>query len=105
MSPAVSKSGCKTPRANHKTGQLAWQLLRARIYERQVAEQTAQRSAERRAMIGRGNRAEKIRTYRYKDNMAVDHRLGRSFNLQELLGGGFQPVADALIEYDTAEKT
>ena len=36
--------------------------------------------------------------------MAVDHRLGRSFNLQELLGGGFQPVADALIEYDTAEK-
>ena len=84
--------------------QLAWQLLRARIYERQVAEQTAQRSAERRAMIGRGNRAEKIRTYRYKDNMAVDHRLGRSFNLQELLGGGFQSVADALIEYDTAEK-
>lgn len=84
--------------------QLAWQLLRARIYERQVAEQNAQRSAERRAMIGRGNRAEKIRTYRYKDNIAVDHRLSRSFNLQELLGGRFQPLADALVEYDTAQK-
>ena len=43
-------------------------------------------------MIGSGNRAEKIRTYRYKDNQVVDHRVGSSFNLADLTGGNMQPL-------------
>jgi peptide chain release factor 1 len=45
----------------------AWQLLRARLYERQKAEADAQRAETRNSMIGSGGRAEKIRTYRYKE--------------------------------------
>ena len=82
----------------------AWQLLRARLYERQKAEQDAERAESRNKMIGSGGRAEKIRTYRYKDNIAVDHRVGRSFNLQELLAGKMQTMIDALIESDTAQR-
>ena len=82
----------------------AWQLLRARLYEQQLTEQRAERAEKRSAMIGSGNRAEKIRTYRYKDNIVVDHRVGQSFNLGEVLAGKMQNLIDALIEHDTAQR-
>jgi peptide chain release factor 1 len=84
--------------------QKAWQLLRARLYERQQAEAHAQRAAERRGMIGSADRAEKIRTYRWKENIVVDHRLNESFNLGEVMAGGLQPMIDKLIERDVAER-
>ena len=82
----------------------AWKLLRARLYERQQAEAEAQRAESRSSMIGSGSRAEKIRTYRFKENIAVDHRLGQSFNLSELMAGRLQPLIDGLIEHDTARR-
>jgi peptide chain release factor 1 len=84
--------------------QRAWQILRARLYERQRAEAEASRSEARMTMIGSGDRAEKIRTYRYKENLVVDHRIGRSFNLAEMMAGGLQPLVDELIEHDTARR-
>ncbi len=84
--------------------QKAWKLLRARLFERQRAEQEAARAESRAAMIGSGSRAEKIRTYRYKDAIVVDHRIGRNFPLQPLLQGGLQPLIDELIEMDTAQR-
>jgi peptide chain release factor 1 len=82
----------------------AWRLLRARLYEKQKAEADAQRAEARSAMIGSGSRAEKIRTYRYKDNLVVDHRLGKSFNLTEVMAGRMRPLVEALIEQDTAQR-
>ena len=84
--------------------QKAWQLLRARLYERQKAEADAERAEARNSMIGSGSRAEKIRTYRSKDNIAVDHRLGESFNLDRILGGELQPLVEALMELETARR-
>ncbi len=82
----------------------AWRLLRARLYERQKAEADAERAEQRASMIGSGARSEKIRTYRYKDNMVVDHRINASFNLSEVMQGRMQPMIDALIEHDTAQR-
>lgn len=82
----------------------AWRLLRARLYERQRRETEARRAEERASMIGSGNRAEKIRTYRYKDNLAVDHRLGGNFNLGELMQGNLTPLIESLIELDVAKR-
>ncbi len=86
--------------------QTAWQLLRARLYEQQRARAEAERAEARTAMIGSARRAEKIRTYRYKENMVVDHRLRGSggFNLTEVTAGRMQPLIDALIEQDTAQR-
>jgi peptide chain release factor 1 len=84
--------------------QKAWKLLRARLYERQRAEQEAERAERRHSMIGSGSRAEKIRTYRYKDSIVVDHRISRSFPLQGLLQGDLQGLIDELIELDTAQR-
>ncbi|MFM8733568.1 MAG: PCRF domain-containing protein, partial [Phycisphaerales bacterium] len=65
----------------------AWRLLRARVHEARRAAAEAQRSAERRGMMGSGGRAEKIRTYRWKEAVAVDHRIEASFALDPLLEG------------------
>ena len=82
----------------------AWRLLRARLYDRQQRELDAKRAEERASMIGSGGRAEKIRTYRWKENLVVDHRLGQSFNLGELMQGRLQPLVEALIEMDVARR-
>lgn len=83
---------------------LAWQLLRARLFEKQKAEAEAERAESRSSMIGSGSRAEKIRTYRYKDNLVVDHRISTAFNLGEIMAGRMQPMIDELIEHDTARR-
>ena len=74
----------------------AWQLMRARIHERRQQEAHAKRTEQRNSLIGGASRAEKIRTYRYKENVVVDHRLEQSFNLGEVLQGNLDPVVEAL---------
>jgi peptide chain release factor 1 len=75
----------------------AWQLLRARLHERRREEAHARRTEQRNSLIGGATRAEKIRTYRYKENVVVDHRLEQSFNLQEVLEGGLDAVTNRLL--------
>ncbi|MEO0588624.1 MAG: PCRF domain-containing protein, partial [Planctomycetota bacterium] len=84
--------------------QKAWQLLRARLYERQLQDANQERADARAAMIGTGGRSERIRTYRYKDNIAVDHRIGQSFNLQTVLNGELDDLTAALIAEDRARR-
>jgi peptide chain release factor 1 len=91
-------------KSQHQNREKAWQLLRARVYEHFQAAAEAQRAESRSKMIGRATRGERIRTYRYKENIAVDHRLGESFNLQPLLAGELDPLVDALIEQDKAQR-
>ena len=86
---------------------MAWRLLRARLYEQQKAKAEAERAEARVSMIGSASRAEKIRTYRFKENIVVDHRLGGgagTFNLGEFMQGRMQPLIEALIEQDTARR-
>ena len=82
----------------------AWKLLRARLFDVQKAKLDAERAEVRNSMIGSGNRAEKIRTYRYKDNLIVDHRIGGNYNLTVTMEGGMQPMIDQLIETETARR-
>lgn len=82
----------------------AWRLLKARVYEIEQEKQRAERDETRAAMIGTGGRSERIRTYRYKDNIAVDHRLGESFNLGKVLAGELDPVVERLIAEDRAQR-
>ena len=83
---------------------IAWKILRARLYEQQKAKQDAERAEVRSSMIGSASRAEKIRTYRFKENIVVDHRLKSSFNLGEVMQGRLGPLVEALIEQETATR-
>ena len=53
----------------------AMRVLRARLYERALAEQQAEQAADRRAQVGTGERAEKIRTYNFRSGRVTDHRI------------------------------
>jgi peptide chain release factor 1 len=91
-------------RSQGQNREKAWRLLRARVYEQRKREADLKRLSERRSMIGTGDRAEKIRTYRFKESVAVDHRVEQSFALPKLLAGDLDPVVDALAAKDVAER-
>ncbi len=83
----------------------AWQLLRARVYDFYQKQKDAQRARERSQMIGTGERSERIRTYRYKESIVVDHRLeGQDFSLQTILEGNLDGLLEALIAQDKAQR-
>ncbi len=91
-------------KSQHQNRQKAWQLLRARLFEHQKREVEKERAEERSSMIGSGGRSERIRTYRFKDNIAVDSRLSENLALQPLLAGQMQPLVEKLIAADRAQR-
>jgi len=91
-------------KSQHQNRQKAWQLLRARVYDHFQKQKDAERADQRSEMIGSGGRAERIRTYRWKENIAVDHRLGESFPLPALLQGQLDDLVEALIAQDRAQR-
>ena len=84
--------------------QKAMQLMRARVHERMQAEKDAEYAEERSKMIGTGGRSERVRTYRWKDNLLVDHRLSGNFNLQTVMSGQLDAVIAALVAEDRAQR-
>jgi peptide chain release factor 1 len=75
----------------------ALRVLRARIYERALAEQQAELAADRRSQVGTGDRAEKIRTYNYGERRVTDHRIKLTVhNLDQVLEGDLDELTAAL---------
>jgi peptide chain release factor 1 len=75
----------------------AMKVLRARLYERALAEQRAELAASRQAQVGTGERAEKIRTYNFPEKRVKDHRINLlSHNLDGILLGELDELTDAL---------
>ncbi|HKZ12980.1 MAG TPA: peptide chain release factor 1 [Solirubrobacterales bacterium] len=75
----------------------AMRVLRARLLEKQIAEQQAQIASERKAQVGSGERAEKVRTYNFPQGRVTDHRIKHtSHNLEGVLGGGLEEFTNAL---------
>ncbi len=75
----------------------AMRVLRARLYERALAEQRAAQAASRQAQVGTGERAEKIRTYNFPEKRVKDHRINLlSHNLDGILVGELDEMTDAL---------
>jgi peptide chain release factor 1 len=75
----------------------AMRVLRARLYERELAEQQAKVAAERKAQVGSGERSEKIRTYNFPQGRVTDHRIKlTSHNIEGVLAGGLSEFTEAL---------
>ncbi len=88
----------------------AMRVLRARLYERALAEQQAAQAASRSAQVGTGERAEKIRTYNFPEKRVKDHRINLLVNnLDEILMGELDDLTAALQDDEKrrrlAEKT
>ena len=75
----------------------AMRVLRARIYERALAEQRAEIAADRRSQVGTGERSEKVRTYNFPQGRVTDHRIKlTAHNLDEVLAGDLSEFTGAL---------
>jgi peptide chain release factor 1 len=83
----------------------AMRVLRARLYELEVAEQQAKIASERKAQVGSGERSEKVRTYNFPQGRVTDHRIKlTSHNLDGVLGGALAEFTDALAAEEKRER-
>ena len=87
---------CQSERDQHQNRHNALSILRAKLWEIEEEKRATQLGEERKA-IGRGMRAEKIRTYNYPQNRVTDHRLGKSWqNLDEVIDGKLTKILTTL---------
>ena len=83
----------------------ARRLLVARVYEIERQKADAERAGQRQAQIGTGQRSEKIRVYRYQDNIVADQRLDQKFAKTKIIDeADLAPMFEALIEQETARR-
>ena len=88
-----------------KNKEKAWQVLRARLFDFEQSKLDAERSANRKSMIGNGDRSEKIRTYNYPQDRITDHRINLSVhNLPSFMMGNMDEMLDALNVYAKEEQ-
>ncbi len=97
---------CQDGRSQHKNKEKALQVLRARLYEQQREASQGAEAEARKAMVGSGDRSERIRTYNFPQGRVTDHRIGLTLHkLPEVLeGGGLAELVDALIAEDEAKR-
>ena len=83
----------------------AMRILRSRLQEIEEQKQHDAQAGERRAMVGSGDRSEKIRTYNFKENRVSDHRIGMTlYNLNLFMEGALDEIINSLVTHFQAEK-
>ena len=103
--PTNTVVSCQDEKSQIKNRSKAMQVLRSRLYQMELDKQLAAIGAERKSMVGTGDRSEKIRTYNFPQNRITDHRIGLTLHQLDLtMEGRLQPVIDALTSYYQAEK-
>ena len=96
---------CQDEKSQIKNRAKALRVLRSRLYEMELEKQQAQLGAERRSMVGTGDRSEKIRTYNFPQNRVTDHRIGLTLHqLDQVMDGKLPTIIDALTTHYQTEK-
>jgi len=95
---------CQTQRFQAQNRELAMEMLRAKLWEQELEKQQEQISSLRSTQVGRGMRAEKIRTYNFPQDRMTDHRINQSWhNLPSLMDGNLQEVEEDMKQLEKAE--
>ncbi len=103
--PTNTVVSCQDEKSQIKNREKAMRVLRSRLYEMEMQKQQEALAKERRAMVGSGDRSEKIRTYNFPQNRVTDHRVGLTMHqLTEVMDGKLQPLIEALVAHFQAEK-
>ena len=102
--PTSTVVSCQDEKSQIKNREKGMRVLRSRLYEMEMQKQQDALAKERRAMVGSGDRSEKIRTYNFPQNRVTDHRIGLTIHqLQEVMDGKLQPLLEALVTHYQAE--
>ena len=103
--PTNTVVSCQDEKSQIKNREKGMRVLRSRLYEIEMEKQQQALAKERKAMVGSGDRSEKIRTYNFPQNRLTDHRIGFTVHqLESVMDGKLQPLVDALITHYQAEK-
>jgi len=90
---------CQDEKSQMKNKKSAMRVLRARLHDKIQQEQDEKEMKERKAMVGSGDRSEKIRTYNFPDRRVTDHRIGLTLHrLPAILDGDLEEITGALME-------
>jgi peptide chain release factor 1 len=96
---------CQDGRSQHSNKAQALKVLTARIQEKDRAERAAKDAAERKSLIGSGDRSDRIRTYNFPQGRLTDHRINLTlYKLLTIMEGDLQDVVHALQSYEAAEQ-
>ncbi|MGB3095705.1 MAG: peptide chain release factor 1 [Candidatus Deferrimicrobiaceae bacterium] len=95
---------CQDEKSQLKNKSKAMKILRSRLYDIKMEEQRSERADIRRAMVGTGDRSERIRTYNFPQSRVTDHRIGLTVHqLSQVLNGGIDGFVDALTAHAQVE--
>ena len=96
---------CQEERSQHKNRARAMSLLKARLLDAERSKQSEAQAQSRRLQVGTGDRSQRIRTYRYKDNLVTDHRIGLNlYRLTEIMQGDLAELVDTLTREHQADE-
>jgi peptide chain release factor 1 len=103
--PTNTVVSCQDEKSQIKNRSKAMQVLRSRLYQMELEKQMAAIGAERKSMVGTGDRSEKIRTYNFPQNRITDHRIGLTLHQLDLtMQGRLEPVIEAVVNYYQREQ-
>jgi peptide chain release factor 1 len=95
---------CQQEKSQLKNRNMAWKMLRAKLYEMEQEKQQSARDAARKSQVGTGDRSEKIRTYNFPQDRLTDHRVNYTrHNLPAVMDGDVQDVIDACRTFFSAQ--
>ena len=96
---------CQDGRSQHSNKAQALKVLTARIHEKERSERAAKDAAERKSLVGRGDRSDRIRTYNFPQGRLTDHRINLTlYKLLTIMEGDLDDVINALQAYEAAEQ-
>jgi peptide chain release factor 1 len=96
---------CQDDRSQHRNKAKALQVLQARIQEKDRSERAAKDAAERKGLIGSGDRSDRIRTYNFPQGRLTDHRINLTlYKLVSIMEGDMEDVVQALHAARAAEQ-
>ncbi|MES2952886.1 MAG: peptide chain release factor 1 [Pseudomonadota bacterium] len=96
---------CQDGRSQHSNKAQALKVLTARIHEKERSERAAKDAAERKSLVGSGDRSDRIRTYNFPQGRLTDHRINLTlYKLLQIMEGDLEDVVQALQAYEAAEQ-
>ncbi len=96
---------CQDGRSQHSNKAQALKVLTARIHEKDRSERAAKDAAERKGLIGSGDRSDRIRTYNFPQGRLTDHRINLTlYKLLSIMEGDLSDVVQALQAFEAAEQ-
>ena len=103
--PTGTVAQCQDQKSQIKNFEKALKVLRSRVYEMELAKKLEAEGAQRKSMVGGGDRSDKIRTYNYPQGRVTDHRIGYTvYNLPTVMDGGIEDFISELRLAENAER-